>query len=92
MTAGVGRLSKQLFGDQEGSHATPSEISLTFYAYPNEVKTTTLSPTLAPTGMIRDADDYRDRLDPSIGRLDFFHRNFHRLTSPLVQACQLKTC
>ncbi len=59
MTAGVGRLSKQLFGDQEGSHATPSEISLTFYAYPDEVKTTTLSPTLAPTGVVRDADDYR---------------------------------
>lgn len=59
MTAGVGRLSNQLFGDQEGSHATPSEVSLTFYAYPNEVKTTTLSPTLAPTGVIRDANDYR---------------------------------
>ena len=59
MTAGVGRLSKQLFGDQEGSHATPSEVSLTFYAYPNEVKATTMSPTLAPTGVIHDADDYR---------------------------------
>ena len=58
-TAGVGRLSKQLYGDQEGSHATPSEVSLTFYAYPDEVKTATLSPTLAPTGVVRDADDYR---------------------------------
>ena len=59
MSAGVGRLSKQLFGDQEGSHATPSEVSLTFYAYPDEVKTASLSPTLAPTGVIHDADDYR---------------------------------
>jgi len=56
---GVGRLSKELFGDQEGSHATPSEVSLTFYAYPDEVKSATMSPTLAPRGSIRDADDYR---------------------------------
>jgi creatinine amidohydrolase len=59
MSAGVGRLSEELFGDQEGSHATPSEVSLTFYACPNEVKSSTMSPTLAPTGVIRDADDYR---------------------------------
>ena len=59
MTAGVGRLSKELFGDQEGSHATPSEVSLTFYAYPDEVKSTPMSPVLAPRGSIRDADDYR---------------------------------
>ena len=59
MTESVGRISKELFGDQEGSHATPSEVSLTFYAYPDEVKSADMSPTLAPTGAIRDADDYR---------------------------------
>jgi creatinine amidohydrolase len=59
MTAGVGHLSKQLFGDQEGSHATPSEISLTFYAYPDEVKKATMSPTVAPKGVVRDAENYR---------------------------------
>jgi creatinine amidohydrolase len=59
MAPGVGALSKELFGDQEGSHATPSEVSLTFYAYPDEVKSSPMSPTLAPQGKIRDADDYR---------------------------------
>ncbi len=59
MTESVGRLSKELFGDQEGSHATPSEVSLTFYAYPDEIKSVPMSPTLAPVGSIRDADDYR---------------------------------
>jgi creatinine amidohydrolase len=59
MTTGVARISEELFGDQEGSHATPSEVSLTFYAHPDDVKTASLSPTLAPQGVIRDADDYR---------------------------------
>lgn len=59
MTESVGRLSKELFGNQEGSHATPSEVSLTFYACPQEVKSAPMSPTVAPTGSIRDADDYR---------------------------------
>ncbi len=59
MTPGVGRISKELFGDQEGSHATPSEVSLTFYACPDDVKSAAMSPTIAPKGSIRDADDYR---------------------------------
>jgi len=59
MTESVGRISKELFGDQEGSHATPSEVSLTFYAYPDNVKSSPMSPTLAPNRTIRDAADYR---------------------------------
>ena len=59
MTEGVGRLSKELFGDQEGRHATPTEVSLTYYAYPDQVKSAPMAPALAPVGIIRDADDYR---------------------------------
>ncbi len=59
MTESVGRISKELFGDQEGSHATPSEVSLSFFAYPDDVKSAPMSPTIAPHGSIRDADDYR---------------------------------
>ncbi len=59
MAESVAQLSKELFGHQEGSHATPSEISLTFYACPDKVKSVDMSPEIAPTGQIRDADDYR---------------------------------
>jgi len=55
----VGALSRELFGDAEGSHATPSEVSLSWYAHPEAVKDVTLSPERAATGQIRDAADYR---------------------------------
>jgi len=58
--ARVGRLSRELFGDAEGSHATPSEISLTWYAYPEQVRHAPLEPERAPTGTIRDAAGYRE--------------------------------
>ncbi len=68
MAESVGKLSKQLFDNQEGGHATPSEVSLTFYAYPDNVKTATMSPKIAPNGIIRDAYDYRARFpDGRIG-------------------------
>lgn len=55
----VGRLSRELFGDAEGSHATPSEVSLTWHAYPDQVRDVKLEPERAPDGTIRDAADYR---------------------------------
>ncbi len=65
---GVQRLSRELFGDAEGSHATPSEVSLTYYAYPDAVKNAQMTPERAPTGPIYDADDYRTRFpDGRIG-------------------------
>lgn len=55
----VTALSGELFGDSEGSHATPSEVSLTYFAYPDHVKHVEMTPKIAPVGDIRDADDYR---------------------------------
>ena len=64
----VGALSKELFGDAEGSHATPSEVSLTWHAYPDAVRLAQLAPKIAPRGPIRDAADYRRRFaDGRIG-------------------------
>ncbi len=57
--ARVGRLSRELFGDAEGSHATPSEVSLTWYAHPDLARNDRLDPERAPEGAIRDAPDYR---------------------------------
>jgi len=65
---GVMKLSKDLFGDQDGSHATCGEVSLTQYAYPHSIKTVEMSPPVAPTGPIYDAADYRRRFpDGRIG-------------------------
>lgn len=61
-------LSKELFGDAEGSHATPSEISLTWHAHPECANKAAMDPARAPTGPIRDAGDYRSRFpDGRIG-------------------------
>lgn len=57
----VGRLSRELFGDGEGSHATPSEISLVLSAYPEARREVRLDPERAPTGPIFDAADFRRR-------------------------------
>jgi len=65
---GVRQISRELFGAAEGSHATPSEVSLTWYAYPQAANDTPLQPRIAPNGPIRDAADYRGRFpDGRIG-------------------------
>jgi len=58
---GVGDLCRELFPVGEGSHATPSEISITRYMYPDVVKRADLHPRIAPTGPIFDAGDFRRR-------------------------------
>src|SRR3569623_609810 len=65
---GVMDVCRQLFPVGEGSHATPSEVSVTWFGYPQAVKHVTMSPRIAPTGPILDADDYRRRFpDGRIG-------------------------
>ncbi|MCC7273198.1 MAG: creatininase family protein [Alphaproteobacteria bacterium] len=65
---GVGDLCRQLFPVGEGSHATASEVSVTYAAYPDAVKQVEMTPKIAPNGPILDADDYRRRFpDGRIG-------------------------
>jgi len=66
--AGIARLCAKLYPDGHGSHATPSEIAVTFAAYPEHIKSAALEPRIAPNGPIRDALDYRSRFpDGRIG-------------------------
>ena len=51
---------RELFGEGEGTHATPSEISLTWFAHPERAQPgRALEPGIAPRGPFADAEDYR---------------------------------
>ena len=59
---------RRLFPVGEGSHATASEVSVTYYKYPDFQKDVVMTPKIAPDGPIRDAADYRRRFaDGRIG-------------------------
>ncbi|WP_013322036.1 creatininase family protein [Gloeothece verrucosa] len=55
----VYQLAKKLYGDQEGSHATPSEVALTQFVYPDLIKTATLDTQVASGYPIYGAADFR---------------------------------
>lgn len=59
---------KALYGQAHGAHATPSEVAVTQFAYPDHIKTAPLTPEIAPNGGFTDARDYRSRFpDGRIG-------------------------
>jgi creatinine amidohydrolase len=58
---GVQKLAYQQFPTGHGSHATPSEIAVTQWAYPDAIKAANYAPQVAPTGPIREAADFRAR-------------------------------
>jgi creatinine amidohydrolase len=60
MCSSVYQLAKDLYGNQEGSHATPSEVALTQFVYPEAIKHAPLDPPVAPSGHpIYGAADFR---------------------------------
>ncbi|MBF2029477.1 MAG: creatininase family protein [Oscillatoriales cyanobacterium C42_A2020_001] len=61
MCSSVYRLAKELYGNQEGSHATPSEVALTQYVYPDIIKQAELSPHVSQDHRIYGAADFRRR-------------------------------
>jgi creatinine amidohydrolase len=61
MCHSVYNLAKELYGDQEGSHATPSEVALTQYIYPEAIKNAPLSPEVAKGHKIYSAADFQQR-------------------------------
>lgn len=58
---GVNKLAYQQFPSGHGSHATPSEIAVTQWAYPHAIKSANYAPQIAPSGPIREAADFRAR-------------------------------
>ena len=74
---GIFNMCKKMYPEGHGSHATPSEVSVTYFAYPEAVKDVEMSPKIAPSGPIRDAADYRRRFpdgrigsDPSLASVE----------------------
>ncbi|MFH7030031.1 MAG: creatininase family protein [Heteroscytonema crispum UTEX LB 1556] len=61
MCSSVYKLAKELYGDQEGSHATPSEVALTQYVYPEAIKQAPLSKEVGTGHKIYGAADFRQR-------------------------------
>ncbi|WP_088890953.1 creatininase family protein [Leptolyngbya ohadii] len=61
MCSSVYKLAQELYGNQEGSHATPSEVALTQYVYPDAIKQAPLSPEVPSGEPIYGAIDFRRR-------------------------------
>jgi creatinine amidohydrolase len=61
MCSSVYKLAQELYGNQEGSHATPSEVALTQYVYPDSIKQAALSPEVTSGEPIFGAIDFRRR-------------------------------
>ena len=59
MCKSVYQLAKKLYSDREGSHATPSEVALTQYLYPEFIKEVALSPEVSSGHPIYSAADFR---------------------------------
>ena len=59
MVGSVYKLAKELYGSEEGSHATPSEVALTQFVYPEAIKQAELMPDPPRGHRIYGAVDFR---------------------------------
>lgn len=65
---GVMSVCQRLHPRNDGSHATASEVAVTYAAYPQQQRQLKLEPKVAPRGSFGDARDYRARFpDGRIG-------------------------
>ena len=64
----VKEYSRRHYPEAEGRHATVSEVSLSYFAHPDQVKSVEMSPKYAPIASYRDAGDFRNHFpDGRIG-------------------------
>jgi creatinine amidohydrolase len=87
----VKKLSGELFGDSEGYHATPSEVSVTQYLFPNDIKNVEMDAVPKQAPRIGDSTAYRNRYpdgrmnsDPSLATPEAGGRIFEAAVDYLV--------
>jgi creatinine amidohydrolase len=89
-------VSRELFGDADGSHASASEVSLSQYYQPQAVKHAQMSPKVAPTAaQFFDSQDYRARFpdgrigsDPSLASPENGKRLYDAAVRDMSEAYQ----
>lgn len=91
MCHSVYQLAKSLYGDQEGSHATPSEVALTQYIYPEAIKQAELSQDVSNDHRIYGAADFRRRYpdgrmgsNPALARPEHGQQLYERAVKELT--------
>jgi len=87
----VSALQKDLYGDKEGHHATPSEIAVTQHLHPNRIKIAPLSPNPSSGTTFYDCRDFRARFpdgrmgsDPSLATPKDGQRFLHAAAAEIV--------
>ncbi|MEY2977809.1 MAG: hypothetical protein RLZZ435_1948 [Cyanobacteriota bacterium] len=95
MARSVYQLAKELYGDREGSHATPSEVALTQFVYPDFIKTAPLPPEVASGHGIYSAQDFRDHYpdgrmgsDPSLATPEHGQQFYEAAVQELSESYQ----
>ncbi len=89
-------ISRHYFGSSEGSHATPSELALTYFLHPKDADKfhqRKLKPQVAPVGPIYDAKDFRQRFsdgrmgsDPSMATREIGEELFNAAVEGIGQS------
>lgn len=93
MGGGVYRLAKELYGEAEGSHATPSEVALTQFLYPEVIKTADLVPDPPRGHRIYGAADFRRKYpdgrmgsNPALAKPEHGERFYQLAVDEIAQA------
>jgi creatinine amidohydrolase len=88
----VKALSEASFKEAEGSHASPSELSLSFYAHPSAVKSVELPQELSSNTNFRDCFDFRNNFsdgrmgaDSSLASIDIGKKLFDRAIEDILE-------
>lgn len=95
MARSVMKLAHEVYGDREGSHATPSEVALTQFVYPEAIKEAVLAPEVNQACRIYGPQDFRRRYpdgrmgsDPSLATPEMGQKFYELAVAELSRSYQ----